>query len=417
MTAAVHDIAVTASPSPLELRLAELENRCEEYRLLDETADAIPFRMTPDLSRVSYVGPQAERLLGIASAAWLEPGFFESRLSCDERVATIEQFRLVVEFGAAHEAEFRLRRDDGSWVWVRCAIRVFESKTGVVTLAGHFFDITVRRSLASDQSQYQRLEAVGRLAVGVAHEINTPIQFIGDNMTFITEAVRDLLEILQAHRELRPVLARADAERLGALEQAKDLDFLLTNIGPALEGNTEGLARVATLVRSLKVFAHPDSQKREASDINEALLSTSVIATSEYKYVADLSTEFGDLPAVVCHISELNQVFLNVLVNAAHAIADVVGRAGDRGTITISTRHDGDYVVVSIADTGGGIPEDVRGRIFEPFFTTKDVGRGTGQGLSLSHAIVEQHGGSITFETEVGRGTTFSIRLPVNSAR
>jgi PAS domain S-box-containing protein len=386
----------------------------QEYRMLDETADAVPFRMTPDLARISYVGPQAERLLGIAQRAWLEPGFFEQRLSPEDRTATLEQCRLVVEFGAPHEAEFRLRRDDGTWVWVQCAMRIFESATGVKTLAGHFLDVTVRRSLAADLAQVQRLEAVGRLAAGVAHEINTPVQFIGDSISFVTDAVRDVLEVLQAYRDAAPALPAAEAARLAALEDATELDYLTTNIVKALDRSRDGLERVATLVRSMKAFAHPDSQCKALADLNEALLSTMVLSTSEHKYVADVKTELGELPLVSCFISELNQAFLNIIVNAAQAIAEVVNATGQRGTITIRSRVDGDDVTVEIADTGSGIPERIRDRIFEPFFTTKEVGRGTGQGLSIAHAAIEKHGGSLSFETEIGRGTTFLIRIPIH---
>lgn len=401
----------------LARRIAELELRCEEYRMLDETADAIPFRMTTDFARLTYVGPQAERLLGIAQAKWLEVGFFEDRLSPEERSATLEQCRLVVEFGAAHEAEFRFRRDDGSWAWIRCAMRTFESQAGVSTLAGHFFDITVRRSLASDQAQFQRLEAVGRLASGIAHEINTPIQFIGDSLCFVRDSVADLLEVLQEYRALASALPAAAAARLAALESEKDLSYVSENIVEALDRSREGLAHVATLVRSMKSFAHPDRLHKLPADINQALLSTSIISTNEHKYVADVKTEFGDLPLVSCYVSELNQlnqVFLNIIVNAAHAIADVVTTTGSRGTITLATRVEDDHVVVAISDTGGGIPEHVRSRMFDPFFTTKDVGKGTGQGLAIANTIVAKHGGSLTFETTIGSGTTFLVRIPIS---
>ena len=397
----------------LERRVAELELRCEEYRMLDETADAIPFRMAPDLTRFLYVGPQAERLLGIEQSAWLVPGFFEQRLFPEDCSATFEQCRLVVEFGASHEAEFRLRRDDGTWAWLRCSMRMFESSAGI-TLAGHFFDITVRRSLESDYAQFQRLEAVGRLASGIAHEINTPVQFIGDNITFAREGVCDVMKMLQLYRDAMAGLPASEAARLAEHEEAMDLEFLRTHIVEALQSSCDGLASVAKLVRSMKAFAHPDAQRKEPANINEALMSTTVISTNEHKYVAELKTDFAaDLPQVCCYISELNQVFLNIIVNAAHAIGDVVKGTGTRGTITIATRADGAHVVVAISDTGSGIPEHVRGRIFDPFFTTKEVGKGTGQGLAIANTIVQKHGGALTFETEIGKGTTFFVRIPV----
>ncbi len=163
----------------------------------------------------------------------------------------------------------------------------------------------------------------------------------------------------------------------------------------------------------MKVFAHPVGQTTEPAHINEALRSTSVISTSEHKYVVDLKTELGELPRVQCFVSELNQVFLNIIVNAAHAIGDVMAATAERGTITGSTLVDGDEVVVTIADTGGGLPEAVRGRIFEPFFTTKELGKGTGQGLSIAHTIIDRHRGSLTFATAMGKGTVFCIRIPI----
>jgi signal transduction histidine kinase len=396
----------------LQRRVAELELKCEEYRILDETADAIPFRLEPDLQRFTYIGPQAERLLGIAQDRWSEPGFFEARLSLEDRVAAIEQCRLVVEFAAEHEVEFRFRRDDGSWLWLRCAMRLFESLQGS-TLAGHLFDITVRRTLASDQAQSQKLEAIGRLASGVAHEINTPVQFISDGINFVQEGLRGLLSVLGEYRRAASSLGDAEVARLGELEQTSDLEYLCENMPLALTRTVEGLERVTTLVRSMKEFAHPDGQDKALADLNSALQSTIVISKNEYRFVADVETDLGELPAVACYVSELNQVFLNIIVNAAHAIADVVGPSGERGKIRITTRIDGCDAVIAISDTGGGIPEHVGNRVFEPFFTTKEVGRGTGQGLSIARTVVEKHGGSLTFEAAAGVGTTFLIRLPV----
>jgi PAS domain S-box-containing protein len=396
----------------LRERVAELELQCEEFRILDETADAIPFRLSPDLERFTYVGPQAESLLGIAQHAWLEPGFFEARLSPEDRLATLEQCRLVVEFSSEHEAEFRFQRDDGAWLWLRCAMRLFDSTRGPL-LAGHLSDITVRRTLATDHAQAQKLEAVGRLASGIAHEINTPIQFITDSIGFIEDGLRDVLAVVEAYRSAAVTLPAAELARLAEVERASDFAYLTENIPLALTRTTDGLTRVSTLVRSMKEFAHPDSQEKACADINSALQSTIVISTNEYRFVADVETNFAELPAVTCFISELNQVFLNIIVNAAHAIGDVVTATGGRGKITVTTRVDGTDVVIAISDTGGGIPAHLESRIFEAFFTTKDVGKGTGQGLSIARTVVEKHGGSLTFESVAGTGTTFFIRLPI----
>jgi signal transduction histidine kinase len=166
----------------------------------------------------------------------------------------------------------------------------------------------------------------------------------------------------------------------------------------------------------MKDFAHPESKEMAATDLNKALLSTLTVARNELKYVADVETDLGDLPLVVCNISDLNQVFLNLLVNAAHAIGEIVKGTGKRGKIRVRTVAEGKTVLITITDTGCGIPEGIRTKVFDPFFTTKEVGRGTGQGLAIARSVVvERHKGSLTFESEVGQGTTFCIRLPVDS--
>jgi signal transduction histidine kinase len=167
----------------------------------------------------------------------------------------------------------------------------------------------------------------------------------------------------------------------------------------------------------MKEFAHPDQKEKVPANLNQALQTTLAIAKNEYKYVADVTTEFGDLPAVLCHVGDLNQVFLNLIVNAAHAIGDVVGKSGGKGTIRIKTAQEGNLARIDIADSGAGIPERIRQRIFEPFFTTKEVGKGTGQGLAIARSIVvTKHSGTLSFESEIGKGTTFTIRLPIGEA-
>ena len=267
--------------------------------------------------------------------------------------------------------------------------------------------------------QAQKLEAVGRLASGIAHEINTPIQFVSDSLHFVREAFTDTFPLLDKYQRLRiAVPARAfpvgQLAALEAAEEAADLPYLAENVPKALDRIVEGLERVAAIVRSMKMFAHPGETQKTPTDINEALAATLTIARHEYKYVADVETDFGAIPLVSCHAGEVNQVFLNVIVNAAHAIGDVVAGTPARGTIRVTTRRDEGHVVIAIADTGAGIPEAARAHIFDPFFTTKAVGKGTGQGLAIArNVIVKTHGGTLTFDTEVGRGTTFTICLPI----
>ena len=198
-------------------------------------------------------------------------------------------------------------------------------------------------------------------------------------------------------------------------EDEADLDYILTNAPVALDRARDGLGRVAAIVRSMKEFAHPDRKAMAQADLNQAIASTLVIASNEYKYVAEVETRFAELPLVNCYGGEINQVVLNLIVNAAHAIGDVVKGTPAKGLITVSTRVLDDSVEIAISDTGRGIPVDVRARIFDPFFTTKEVGKGTGQGLAIAHnVIVDKHAGTLRFETELGRGTTFYIRLPID---
>jgi len=267
--------------------------------------------------------------------------------------------------------------------------------------------------------QAQKLESLGRLASGVAHEINTPVQFVSDNVHFLKDAFRDLATVIESYRVLRTAVVEGTAspelaEEVAQAEETADVSYVLECAPPAIDRAIEGLRRIGDIVRSMKEFAHPDQREMASVDLNRAITSTLMIARNEYKYVADIETDLGELPAVTCHAGELNQVFLNIIVNAAHAITDAVKGTEQQGRIGVTSRQEGSDVIVRISDTGGGIPEHVLDRIFEPFFTTKEVGKGTGQGLAIARSVVvDKHGGDIRVETEVGKGTTFLIRLPI----
>ncbi len=284
-------------------------------------------------------------------------------------------------------------------------------------------DITERKILEEQLRQAQKLEAIGQLAAGIAHEINTPAQFVGDNTKFVQEtwpAVSKILELcLRLREQSRAGLVAPDtiAELRQCTEEA-DLAYLVHEVPQAIAQALEGVGRISKIVRAMKEFSHPGSEGKSAIDLNHAIETTIAVARNEWKYVADVQTCFaGDLPPVRCLGSEFNQVILNLLINAAHSIGDVVKNGfPSKGTITIITKCEEDWVEVQIQDTGAGIPENVRARIFEPFFTTKEVGKGTGQGLALAHTvIVKKHNGKIWFESEVGKGTTFFLRLPLTA--
>ena len=227
--------------------------------------------------------------------------------------------------------------------------------------------------------------------------------------------------LLSKYQDLRDAAASGNLPsdllpEVRRLDEESDCAYLLEEIPKALEQTLEGVDRVATIVRAMKEFAHPESKEMAAADLNKALQSTLTVARNELKYVADIETDFGDLPLVVCNVGDLNQVFLNLLVNAAHAIGDVVKQSGKKGKIRVRTVAEGRTVLVAVSDTGCGIAEGIRSRIFDPFFTTKEVGRGTGQGLAIARSVVvERHKGTMTFESVLGQGTTFYMRLPVQS--
>jgi PAS domain S-box-containing protein len=329
---------------------------------------------TPDLAQKFYSDEQALIESGTAIIDLEEPGFDQAtgmpRTVCTSKVP--------------------LRDENGM----------------VIGIIGVGFDITERKLAEQRLAQGEHLESIGRLAAGVAHEINTPIQYLNDSVYFIREAMQDLL----AHNAKLAALLPAEA-REAALDE--DIEDLKTELPPALDRVVDGLGRIAEIVRSMKEFSHVDQREMSRVDLNRAINSTLIIARSEYKYVAEVETDFQDLPPVVCHGGQINQVVLNLVVNAAHAIADKVKGTPDKGVITVRTRIENGVAVVSISDTGGGIPESIRKRIFEPFFTTKEVGKGTGQGLSIAHNVIKSHGGSLDFVTEMGKGTTFYVRLPL----
>ena len=274
-------------------------------------------------------------------------------------------------------------------------------------------EISDRHRIEGELRLAQKLESVGQLAAGIAHEINTPIQFIGDNLRFIADTVGQLEEVFAGTEALLRETTGTAATDLAATIERVDLAYAREEVPKAAAQGIEGVERVASLVRALKEFSHPDGAEQKPIDLNQAIKTTAVVARNEYKYVAELQLELDpELPPTVCNLGEINQVILNLIVNAAHAIDDCKATRG-MGRITVRTGRVREGVEIRIQDTGTGIPEHVRGRIFDPFFTTKGVGKGTGQGLYLSHTIiVTRHQGSISFETEVGVGTTFIIYLP-----
>jgi signal transduction histidine kinase len=398
-------------------RTAELQDAMLRYRSLVETTDAIPFEYEVATRRVVYIAPQAARLLDCNPDELSASGFFTALSHPDDRTRVRTEVERFVASGGAGGLvlDYRLITKSNRVIYARS----FLSSTDGRVVRGVMLDITKHKQLELELQQAQKLESVGRLAAGVAHEINTPVQFVSDSLTFVREGVEDLMNVVNMHRESTSlVLAGRPSEKVArdaeAAEHDLDLPYLLEQFPQALDRALDGLDRVAGIVRSMKIFAHPDSKDMAAIDLNTAIASTLTIARNEYKYVADVTTSFATLPPVSCHAGEINQAILNIIVNAAHAIADRKGTSDRRGTITVTTHVDGDSALISIGDTGNGVPYAIRDRIFEPFFTTKEVGRGTGQGLAIARSIVvDRHAGTLTFDTEPDRGTTFHIRIPL----
>lgn len=283
-------------------------------------------------------------------------------------------------------------------------------------------DITARKALEEKLQRGQKLESIGQLAAGIAHEINTPTQYVGDNLRFLRDSFDDINAVLEKTDGMVELCRSQDLIPEFVTEMEKtiersDIEFLSEEVPLSLKQALDGVQRISKIVQAMKDFAHPGSSDMRATDLNKAIESTVTVASNEWKYVAEVVADYDEnLPAVPCLAGEFNQVILNMIVNASHAIADVVGDGSDgKGTITISTRLNGDFAEIRIGDTGAGIPEDIREKIFDPFFTTKEVGKGTGQGLAISHSvIVDKHNGAIDVESVLGKGATFIIRLPVS---
>jgi two-component system NtrC family sensor kinase len=285
-----------------------------------------------------------------------------------------------------------------------------EQVQGLVRANDELTELNRRLSAAQDQlMQSEKLASIGQLAAGVAHEINNPIGYVFSNFGTLEKYMVDLFRMLQAYQDAEAGLGDTPARtRLAALREEIELDYLKEDIPTLMSESREGIKRVRKIVQDLKDFSRVDArQEWEWSNLHNGIDSTLNIVNNEIKYKCEVVKQYGDLPEVECLPSELNQVFMNLLVNAAHAIT------AERGTITIRTGTEGENAWVEIQDSGCGIPRENLKRIFDPFFTTKPVGKGTGLGLSLSYGILQKHGGRIDVDSEIGRGTCFRLTIPI----
>ena len=417
----------------LALRNAALDAASTHVMLVDARKPNHPIVYVNRALAASH-GFQPHELIGRDLNVLLPPQVAESA----ERH---EHLKLLAS-GQAARNQMEVARRDGTKFWVGFTDTPLRNPQGEITHYVTFgADITERieadrkkrelqekldnetrerQRIENELRLAQKLEAIGRLAAGLAHEINTPIQYVGDSVHFLRSAFDDLSKLFQAHRRVAEACAATDvslATELKELETTLDYEFLKAEVPRAFDRTLEGADRVAAIVRAMKEFAHPDANEQSPADLNHAIETTLVVARNEYKYAAALSTELGELPSVTCNIGELNQVFLNLIVNAAHAIQDA-GKDSETGRIRIVTRASGETVEIVIADNGCGIPPKNLDKIFDPFFTTKEVGRGSGQGLAIARTIVvDKHQGTIDVRSQPGDGTEFVVRLPVQGKR
>ena len=283
-----------------------------------------------------------------------------------------------------------------------------------------FEDVTDKMQMEKELAQAQKFEAVGQLAAGIAHEINSPVQYIGDNINFLESSFSDLMEIVKTCKKVvsemetgKEVSAESIRKLSGQIEKA-DIAFLIDEIPETFEQTDEGFKKIKKIVRAMKEFAHPGNEEKVSADINKILETTITLCRNEWKYVADIDLKLdSDLPLISCYTDDIGQVFLNIIVNAAHAIETFTknGSKG-KGKISIWTGRGEDGIQIRIQDSGGGIPESIQELVFDPFFTTKKIGKGTGQGLAIASRVIEKHQGKMWFETSIGLGTTFFIELP-----
>jgi PAS domain S-box-containing protein len=392
----------------------------EQLERLLASSTAVIYSLRPDGDfGATFVSENVTALTGYPAACFLESArFWKDRVHADDRDRVYQAFTSVLATGR-HAAEYRFLHHDGSYRWMRDEVRVAydETTSRPRELVGYWVDVTHRRQLEQQLAQALKLEAIGQLATGIAHEINTPIQYVGDNIRFLSDGFASLIALVD---ELRAIVAEGGAPaaaRAGDATERVDLGYLMAEIPQALEQSLEGLARGASIVGAVKQFSHPTGDSVTSVDLNHEIHSAIAVSRNEWKHVAEVATDLDSaLPPMSAHLHDIQQMLLNLIVNAAHAVADAHHDSREQGRITIATRRLGDRAELQVSDTGTGIAPAIRSRIFDPFFTTKEVGRGTGQGLALVRAVVvERHNGSIDFDTEVGRGTTFVVRLPLDT--
>jgi PAS domain S-box-containing protein len=370
-------------------------------------------RHRPD-GRILYVSYSCERVLGFTPAD-LVGRFGRDLVHPDDLAAVVgpdgrPRDTLLLQ----EHTTVRLRHRDGHWLWVALHPQLLRDADGAVEqIQIRVRDITELRARDAEVRQEWKLESLGRFSAALSHEINSPLQIVGDNARFLTDASRDLVRLVHSYRDLVAAVRAGDGEEERALvrrlEDELEVDYLQDQVPSAGEQLMQGIERVSGVVLSMQTLSHPGGDGPVPADFNGALEATVTVVRHEIDEVAELHLDLGPLPPVRFDIAEVNQVFMNLVSNAVDAMRET----GRRGTLGVRTWLEGDQAVVAVSDTGDGIVDDVLAKMFEPFFTTKAFGQNSGQGLPLVRSVVQSHGGSLAVDTEPGEGATFTIRLPV----
>ncbi len=407
----------------------ERKNIAEKMRQLNQAVNqsANAIVITDLKGNIEYVNPKFEKITEYSKEEVIgeNPRILKSGHTKPEEY--IELWNTILN-GRIWKGEFKNIAKSGRIFWEKATISPMRNNKNVIT---HFLaikeDITEQIRVQNQLALSQKMESIGQLAAGIAHEINTPLQYVGDNMNFLNDSYKAMLDVLFDFNAFLEDGNEYSKDEIREFYQNKkeemDLEFIYEEVPQAIEQTMSGINRVTKIVRAMKDFAHPGTKKKAYQDLNKGIENTVTISKNEWKYVADVKLNLDkNISAVFCLLDELNQVFLNMIVNAAHSIAEKIGEHPEpelKGEIYIETKKeslpDGDNIIIKFSDTGNGIKKENITKVFDPFFTTKEVGKGTGQGLAIAHdIIINKHNGSIAVESKVGQGTTFTIRLPID---
>ncbi|CCH47901.1 sensor histidine kinase [Pseudodesulfovibrio piezophilus] len=418
LTAVIFFIMVKDITSRKEYEQALLKNQQLLQAILEGIEAAVLF-IDKETLTITWANTVTEQIFGVPLKIIIGDSCY--KYLCPHTEGTKEHQCSALETNNLH-AEFKLHRQDNRIIPVIKTVlelEIHDRPHYVVTM----FDITARKAIERQLAHAQKLESIGSLAAGIAHEINTPSQFIADNLRFISSSYESLSKLLTLSTAICESEANGHdiegiAHRMNMLQETIDIKFLLEETPLAIAQSRAGIERITTIVQAMKRFSHPGSDSLRLADINEALKNTSEVCRNEWKYHSEIFFDLQpNLPLVPCLINDINQVFLNLIINAAHAVKKKYEEIQGKGKITIHTEVKGDHIIIQISDNGIGIPKALLERVFDPFFTTKDVGVGTGQGLALSYGIVtDRHKGTIEIQSREGIGTDCTISLPLGKS-